>query len=55
MSDNKGIHRRRRLIVGTKDNAFFIIFIGERLSSNFRTSRRLDTKLVTHTARYKFF
>ena len=37
----KGIRRRRRLglIVGTKDNAFFIILIGERLSSNFRTGR----------------
>ena len=41
MSDRKGIRRRRRLglIVGTKDNAFFIILIGERLSSNFRTGR----------------
>ena len=39
MSDKKGIRRRRRLIVGTKDNAFFIVFIGDRLSSNFRTGR----------------
>ena len=41
MSDRKGIRRRRRLglVVGTKDNAFFIILIGERLSSNFRTGR----------------
>ena len=41
MSDKTGIRRRRRLIVGTKDNAFFVIFIviGDRLSSNFRTGR----------------
>ena len=39
MSDKKGISRRRRLIVGTKDNALFIIFIGDRLSSTFRTGR----------------
>ena len=32
MSDRKGIRRRRRLglIVGTKDNAFFIILINRR-------------------------
>ena len=39
MSDKKGIRGGRRLIIGTKDNEFFIIFIGDRLSSNFRTGR----------------